>query len=199
YHRREDKPFWWAHFDRLNNPVDEWGESSDVFLVDGAEVQQDWHTPPKARKPQRWVRLTGTLAAGTLDHDVFALYEPPAPVGIATHPDRRAAGKAEVLDRDDASVPTAVVIGEREPKGGGTYRQVPFALTPGPPISTAKLRESIDVAAAEIAEGLPALPNTAIIDILLRRDPRTRSGAPLPHTGDNTADITGALLELDSS
>ncbi|HET6733934.1 TM0106 family RecB-like putative nuclease, partial [Mycobacterium sp.] len=22
YHRREDKPFWWAHFDRLNNPVD---------------------------------------------------------------------------------------------------------------------------------------------------------------------------------
>ena len=24
YHRREDKPFWWAHFDRLNNPVDEW-------------------------------------------------------------------------------------------------------------------------------------------------------------------------------
>ncbi|MFY1620996.1 TM0106 family RecB-like putative nuclease, partial [Micromonospora sp. WMMD736] len=34
YHRREDKPFWWAHFDRLNNPVDEWGDSSDVFLAD---------------------------------------------------------------------------------------------------------------------------------------------------------------------
>ena len=34
YHRREDKPFWWAHFDRLNNPVDEWGDTSDVFLAD---------------------------------------------------------------------------------------------------------------------------------------------------------------------
>src|SRR6185437_12279080 len=94
---------------------------------------------------------------------------------------------------------TEVVICEREPKTGGTYRQLPFALTPGPPIPTAKLRESIDAAAAEIAAGLPALPDTAIIDILLRRDPRTRSGAPLPHTGDHTADITGALLELDSS
>ena len=38
YHRREDKPFWWAHFDRLNNPVDEWGDTSDVFLADAAEV-----------------------------------------------------------------------------------------------------------------------------------------------------------------
>jgi len=34
YHRREDKPFWWAHFDRLNNPVDEWGDTSDVFLAE---------------------------------------------------------------------------------------------------------------------------------------------------------------------
>ena len=38
YHRREDKPFWWAHFDRLNNPVDEWGDTSDVFLAEKAEV-----------------------------------------------------------------------------------------------------------------------------------------------------------------
>ena len=27
YHRREDKPFWWAHFDRLNFPVDEWADN----------------------------------------------------------------------------------------------------------------------------------------------------------------------------
>ena len=34
YHQREDKPFWWAHFDRLNNPVDEWADSTDVFIAD---------------------------------------------------------------------------------------------------------------------------------------------------------------------
>lgn len=199
YHRREDKPFWWAHFDRLNNPVDEWGDNSDVFLVESATVVADWHTPPRARKPQRRVQLTGTLAAGALDTQVFALYEPPAPAGITDHPDRRAAGSAEVVGADDPTVPTTVVVCEREPKDGGPFDQLPFALTPGRPIPTTKLRESIDGLAAEIAAGLPRLPDSAVVDILLRRDPRTRSGAPLPHGGDMAETITRALLDLDRS
>jgi predicted RecB family nuclease len=200
YHRREDKPFWWAHFDRLNNPVDEWGDTSDVFLADAAEVVQDWHLPSsRARKQQRWVKLTGTLAAGGLDSSVFALYDPPSPAGLSDNPDRRAAGNAEIIDVDDPNIPTAVTICEREPKDGATFQQLPFALTPGRPFPTGKLRDSIDTAAADVAAGLPALPHSAIVDILLRRTPRTRSGAPLPHTGDATTDITAALLDLDSS
>jgi uncharacterized protein len=200
YHRREDKPFWWAHFDRLNNPVDEWGDSSDVFLADAAEVVQDWHLPSsRARKQQRWVKLTGTLAAGGLDTSVFALYDPPSPAGLSDNPDRRAAGNAEIIDVDAPNIPTAATICEREPKDGGTFQQLPFALTPGRPFPTGKLRDSIDTAAADVAAGLPALPHSAIVDTLLRRTPRTRSGASLPHTGDATTDITAALLDLDSS
>ena len=124
YHRREDKPFWWAHFDRLNNPVDEWGDTSDVFLADDVgEVVKDWHLPSsRARKQQRWVKLTGTLAAGGLDSNVFALYNPPSPAGLTDNPDRRAAGNAEIIDVDDPNVPTEVTICEREPKDGGTFR-----------------------------------------------------------------------------
>ncbi|MGB9307386.1 MAG: TM0106 family RecB-like putative nuclease, partial [Mycobacterium sp.] len=59
YHRREDKPFWWAHFDRLNFPVDEWSDNTGVFLAGAASVAVEWHTPPRARKPQRRIRLTG--------------------------------------------------------------------------------------------------------------------------------------------
>jgi len=200
YHRREDKPFWWAHFDRLNNPVDEWGDSADVFVVDAAEVVRDWHLPStRARKLQRWVKLTGTLASGGLAGSVFALYEPPAPAGLSVNPDRRAAGNAEIIDVDDPSVPTEVTICEREPTPGGPFTQLPFALTPGRPFATGKLRESIDNAAAEVAAALPALSDTAIVDVLLRRPPRTRSGAPLPHTGDPAADITAALRDLNSS
>ncbi|HET6732084.1 DEAD/DEAH box helicase, partial [Mycobacterium sp.] len=175
------------------------GDNSDVFLADSATVVKDWHLPPRARKPQRWVKLTGTLAAGGLKQGVYALYEPPAPAGLADNPDRRAAGNAEIIAVDDPTIPTEVTICEREPKEGGPFAQVPFALTPGAPIATKKLRESIDGAAADLAAGLPALPDNAIADVLLRRHPRTRSGAPLPHTGDNTADITAALLDLDSS
>ncbi|MDT5244584.1 MAG: hypothetical protein QOD36_1960, partial [Mycobacterium sp.] len=200
YHRREDKPFWWAHFDRLNNPVDEWGDTSDVFLADAAEVVQDWHLPSsRARKQQRWVKLTGTLAAGGLDSNVFALYEPPAPAGLADNPDRRAAGNAEITGVDDPNVPVEVIICEREPKDGGTFARLPFALTPGRPFPTGKLRESIEAAAAEVGAGLPDLPHSAIVDIMLRCAPRTRSGAPLPHNGDTATDITAALLDLDSS
>ncbi len=200
YHRREDKPFWWAHFDRLNNPVDEWGDTSDVFLAEQEPVVvKDWHLPStRARKNQRWVQLTGTLAAGGLKSEVFSLYDPPSPTGLADNPDRRAAGNAEIIDVDDPNLPTKVTICEREP-ADGPFTQLPFALTPRSIVGTKKLRESIDAAAAEVGGALPALPATAIVDILLRRTPRTRSGAPLPHTGDTAADITAALLDLDRS
>jgi predicted RecB family nuclease len=199
YHRREDKPFWWAHFDRLNFPVDEWADSTDVFVAIDASVSLDWHTPPRARKPQRRVRLGGELARGELMTNVFALYEPPAPPGMTDNPDRRAAGRAEVVETDDPTVPTEVVIIERVGSDRNTFHQLPFALTPGPPVPTTALRESIESTAAAVAAGLPQLPRIAVVDILLRRAPRTRSGTPLPRSTDTVADITAAALDLDSS
>lgn len=197
YHQREDKPFWWSHFDRLNYPVDEWSDNTDVFVADSAAIDVDWHVPPRARKPQRRVRLTGELARGELGSRVFALYEAPAPPGMNHDPDRRAAAHAEVLEVDDPSLPTKVVIVERTGGDGNTFHQLPFALTPGPPVPTKALRESIEATAQDVATGLPQLPRTAVADVLLRRAPRT-PGA-LPRTGDTVADITAATLSLDSS
>jgi predicted RecB family nuclease len=199
YHRREDKPFWWAHFDRLNFPVDEWADNTDVFIAEAASVSVDWCTPPRARKPQRRVRLRGELARGDLMTNVFALYEPPAPPSMTADLDRRAAGRAEVIGADDPAVPTEVVIVERVGSDGNAFYQLPFALTPGPPVPTTALRESIESTAAAVAAGLPRLPRSAVVDILLRRAPRTRSGNPLPRNGDTAADITAATLDLDSS
>lgn len=197
YHRREDKPFWWGHFDRLNSPVDEWSDTPGVFLADQAVVDTEWHVPPRARKQQRRLLLTGAIAAGELNTDMYALYNPPTPAGLSDDPERRAYASVTVLGCDDPAAPTEVLVMEREPKSGGPFDEVPFALTPGPPFPTKALRESIEAAATEIAAGLPGLPSTAVVDILLRRPPRT--GAPLPRTGDSAADITAALLALDSS
>ena len=199
YHRREDKPFWWAHFDRLNFPIDEWADNTDVFVAEQASVSVDWHMPPRARKPQRRVQLRGELARGGLMSSVFALYEPPAPPCMTDNPDRRAAGRAEVIEADDATVPTEVVIVERVGSDGNAFHQLPFAITPGPPVATTALRESIESSAAAVAAELPRLPHTAVVDILLRRAPRTRSGDPLPRGTDTVADITSAALDLDSS
>ena len=199
YHRREDKPFWWAHFDRLNYPVDEWADDTDVFIVSDAKLAVDWNRPPKARKLQRRIQLAGELARGALNSDVFALYEPPAPAGLTDSRDRRAAGRATVSEADDWTAPTEVTVVERTTQDGNTFHQLPFALAPGPPIPTTPLRDSIQSTAVTVAAGLPQLPRTAVFDILLRRRPRTRSGADLPRNGEAVDDITAALLDLDSS
>ena len=202
FHKREDKPFWWGHFDRVNNPVEEWSDSSGVFLVDSHEIAEDWHQPPKARKPQRRLILRGEIANGDLDRDMYALYDPPAPAGLADDPDRRGYGTVTVVDCDNVEAPTEVTVIERQPKGGDAFTQVPFALTPGPPISTKPLAESIATAAQEVADALPRLRPGAMTDLLLRRAPRTLSGAALPGTGASgniVEDITAALLDLDAS
>ena len=199
FHKREDKPFWWGHFDRVNNPVDEWADDSDVFIAERHEIVADWHTPPRARKPQRHLRLFGELANGELAGTMYALYDPPSPTGLADDPDRRGYATVTVTGCDDPEAPTEVVIVERQPKDGPVFDQLPFALTPGPPISTAMLQDAIADTASLFAAGLPDLPADALTDIFLRRPPRTRSGAALPRTDDVVADITAALLDLDSS
>jgi predicted RecB family nuclease len=199
FHKREDKPFWWAHFDRVNNPVDEWADNTDVFIAEKAEVIADWHQPPRARKPQRHVKLIGELANGGLGREMFALYDPPAPAGLTDDPDRRAFGTVTVVECDNPEAPTEAVVVEKQPKDGGVFDQLPFALTPGGPINTKPLRDSIADTAAMVAAGLPNLPADAVTDILLRRPPRTVSGGPLPRSGVVADDITAALLDLDSS
>jgi uncharacterized protein len=118
---------------------------------------------------------------------------------MADDPDRRGFASVTVAECDDPEVPTAVVIVERQPKGGEEFSQVPFALTPGPPISTGMLSDAIADTADRVAAGLPNLPADALTDILLRRAPRTRSGGVLPRSGVAVDDITAALLTLDSS
>ena len=132
---------------------------------------------------------------------MFALYEPPAPAGLVDNPDRRAAGNAQIIERRRRHGPDRDHhLREASPQQAERSRSCRSRLTPGAPIPTGKLRESIENAAADDRRGTarpaghgdrrhPAAPRT----------PRTRSGAALPHTGDVAADITAALLDLDSS
>lgn len=108
---------------------------------------------------------------------------------MTDNPDRRAAGPAAVVETDDPTVPTEVVIVERTGSDGNTFQQLPFALAPGPPVPTTALRESIESTAAAVASGSPQLPSTALMDVLLRRPPRTRSGAALPRSSDPVTDM----------
>ncbi|MFS0702149.1 TM0106 family RecB-like putative nuclease [Cellulomonas sp. 179-A 4D5 NHS] len=82
YHWREDKPFWWAHFDRLSAAPDEWTERRSTFVADEVEVVEGWSVPPRARTARRVLRLVGRLEPGSdlrRGAKAFALYDPPLP------------------------------------------------------------------------------------------------------------------------
>lgn len=200
YHTRERKPFWWSHFDRLNNPVDEWADTAGVFIVEDAELVQDWHKSGSQRKLRRHVRVSGDLAGGVLDDSVYALYEPPAPSGLGDgDPDRRASGSASVVEiTESGGVPVDVTIQELTPKNGEIFAEMPMALAPGPPVMTKALEAAIEDVAVGVAHGLPEMPLTASLDILLRRNPRGAVLAPVADDG-YAEPIAAALRGLDSS
>jgi len=204
YFRRERKPYWWSHFDRLTGPVEEWADTSGVFRVEHAVVEADWYQPPRKRKPRRHVRLTGSLCGGVLDRDVCVLYDRPAPCGLDdAHPDRRAAGRATVIETVDAAagLPVQVLIEELQPDAG-PFHHLPMALTPGFPMRTDAMEQVIETVAAEAAESVrtcAGLPHSAVIDILRRHPPTLSGGAPLPRLGDDNSSITAALLGLTGS
>lgn len=206
YHRRERKPFWWAHFARLNDPVDEWPDTGDVLVVDDAEVVQSWHkSTPKQRKQRRHVRLTGTFRTGsavTAGAEVFPLYDTPVPgAKTAARPGGRAWSTAVVLSvGTDANFDDVVVI-EELLTGDAEFDATPMALTPGHPIATVRIERAIEEFARATADALPGLPANAATDILRRVPPRLRSGSALPtiRGSDATTAIAAALADLDDS
>ncbi|MFZ2177798.1 MAG: TM0106 family RecB-like putative nuclease [Rhodococcus sp. (in: high G+C Gram-positive bacteria)] len=205
YHRRERKPFGWAHFDRLVVPLDELSEIRDVLVVSSAVVEENWHkSTPRQRKLRRRVQLTGRFGTGSTVSSkttMYALYDTPAPEAVTSdNPQQRGTCTVTVLEVTKDSRRRDMVTVE-ELLGGEEYDQLPIAITPGPPITTDRIESSIAAAAGKMCAALPDLPGDASIDILRRCDPRTRSGNPLPSVvaDDYASAITTALLDLDNS
>ncbi|MCA1004134.1 TM0106 family RecB-like putative nuclease [Rhodococcus hoagii] len=206
YHRRERKPFWWSHFARLTDPVDDWPDTRDVLVVSHAEVVQGWHkSTPKQRKLRRHVRLTGTFGTGSTIRtgaEVFPLYEQAVPgAKTSARPGGRAWSTAVVLSvATDASFNDVVVV-EELLTGDVEYDATPMALAPGHPIATVRIERAIEEFAGATAAALPDLPANAATDILRRVPPRLRSGSGLPAIAgsDPATAIATALVDLDDS
>ena len=203
YHRREDKPFWWAHFERLQAPVDEWAETRDVFVVESGEVVEDWHVPPRARTEQRVLRLVGDWGPGSTARsgDAFLLYDPPLPSGVEPPVGLlRAAINATLLSREEEDGKEVVLVRERVPTDVPTYDALPMALTPGGGPRTTNLELAIHAVADLVhTAGLVEQPG---LDVLRRVPPRTLSGSlpEIAEGGDAVIDaITDAVTDLDRS
>ena len=198
YYPREAKTFWVAHFLRLREPVSVWEDQRDVVVVDPdrSEVVEDWHEGP--RSVRRIVRLRGAPAPGTRlteSRRPFAVYELPSPFPVQPMPRRiHAARSVEVLEvlEDGAVIAEAAADGQ-------TWDVLPIALTPTAPPQAGRQQSAIEQWAEAVVAAAPWFPEDPATDILLRRPPRRRTDGALPATGDDIADITQALLDLDRS
>ncbi|MBB6404257.1 bifunctional RecB family nuclease/DEAD/DEAH box helicase [Arthrobacter sp. AZCC_0090] len=223
FHRREDKQFWWSHFDRLDRPVSEWEDTRDCFIVEHGEVLQDWAKPTPRSNPARKVLLFGHAADGSgfaPGKKYFRMYEPPLPDAFLgknesalgrsgmSGTDVIEAGVIDVLDEgitlaepDDVS--DVVTISERLPKGAAGYSQLPMALTPDAPVNTDGQRKALSELAVKVRSSLPRWPKEPALDLLRRVPPRLATLAALPAVGpgdDGYVDaITAAVTDLDQS
>ncbi|WP_425955429.1 TM0106 family RecB-like putative nuclease [Xylanimonas sp. McL0601] len=219
YHRREQKSFWWGHFSRLVEPLADWADTRDVMLIDRAHVVRDWFREGKQRTDRRLLELRGEWGPGSRPSagdqaGAYLLYEFPGPYPSSTaDPGARSARTVRVVELvDDATV----LVEETLPADADPHAMLPSALTPGPPPNpgtqvtaiaewAAVLADSAESAQALVAEPGGAWPRDAVVDVLRRTPPRTRSGGLAPvrlgpdGEGDHLAAVTASVLDLDDS
>ncbi len=189
YHQREQKSFWWAHFARLVDPIEDWADTRDVLVVDGARsgVLVDWFLPPRARAERRHLRLRGEIAPGSslrVGGDAYVLYEHPAPFpqpGAA--PGARGVRRVRIVERFDDGVTVEEFVGATEP-----YRALPVALVPGPPPPAGAQKGAIEEWGTALARALDRgeFPRDPVVDLIRRASPRLVGGSGLVPPGSET-------------
>lgn len=215
YFARENKPLWWAMFDRAVSAPDEWQEPRANLVFDTVESVGAWERPTPRSNPARTLTVTGRLEPGTEVRPrrnskerfkLNALYgQPPrwaelapnavrwqsrSPVDV-TAVEEIAPGRFRVslLQRLSAKY-------EPEP-----HAEVPMAVFHLNYVRPGGLLERIREQAAEAARR-GRLPDGAVFDILARRAPRT-AGRTLAAIGadvrDGRRDGVGGLVEAVES
>ncbi len=200
YHRREDKPFWWGHFDRLSEPVDEWADTRDVFLPERVQVVRDWHKEGKQRLLRRHLRMVGELPVGgtgiaAVGEAAYCVHQVP-PAGVKVWQGCvRATTKGTVVESSSDGARAVLVVAELLPKGCERYDLLPMALTPTAPPPAGRIVGALaELAGAVLDGGLVAQPG---LDLLRLTPPRTT--VPLPALSDPVETITAAVRSLDRS
>lgn len=201
YHRREDRPAWWAIFEKATSETFELENANDVVYPKRVECTE-WHVEGR-KLPRREITFyanDGIDLRHILDfeHIPQALYEF-APSGFkVVSGSTRGFREVQIIELEADKV----IVEERASKSG-TWNEVPFVLLPGAPIPTFVIQKILrqvigqGIIDAETLGQIP-FPNSSHNDILLRRLPRQKSGK-LPQGLNDVESVTQALIDSDFS
>ena len=199
YYRRERKQYWWEHFERLGHLIDDWSHSRDVFVVESAEIVQDWAVPEgRATNARRVLQLVGDWTPGSRPGPrARVVYSTPAPPGSFA-PDGAPYGAADSAGVEaDPDDPRLVLLTESR-KPGETFSDLPVALVPATPPDTRNIEAAIKEVGAAAATAA-SLASRAVLDLLMRRTPRLTLNGDLPVGGSTTDGVVAALTGMDDS
>ena len=157
YHDREAKSFWWAHFFRVEQPLEAWEDHRDVLVVDPAASawSQRWYREDQHRVDRRELLLRGRIAPGlAVRRRRRALRALRLPGAVP------AAGPAPRLPhartRCGCSRCSTTAWSSRSARSPGvTWSELPMAVVPGTPPPAGRQREAILEWAQELSSLYP--------------------------------------------
>ena len=196
FHRREKKSFWWAHYDRLVSPIEDWADTRDVYTVDSVEIERDWHTEGRQKLARRHLRIHATPGPGSklIDKAQMFLTYPEYCTNLVDtpNPGNRIPVSCSILEIIDGST---FIVQETVGATGVEHDHLPEAITPGSPPNTNKIEEAIRAWGEKVLASYPNLHHDPALDILRRRSPFT---APLQAIESETAakEIAKTLLGM---
>jgi predicted RecB family nuclease len=201
FHRREEKSFWWEHFARLRDPLEDWAETRDVFVVETATLERDWYREGRQQTDRRFLRLETTPAPGSklsAEATPFLVYDRPyPPIVTNTVPGSRPAhSNTKVIE---ILSDTTFLIEERLGKEDEAHTFLPLALTPSSPPPTKSIRAAISFWANNIMDAPTHDLADPSFDIVSKRAPRIDQLVRPLEPSRTWEAIRDSLLKLDRS
>lgn len=207
YHEREHKSFWWEHYARLVDPLDDWADTRNVMAVDTVRSAQvgPWQDPEgRQRRARRTVVLRGEIAPGSTlraGDDVYAVYDYPPPFPtVNSAPGARGARQVRIVGRDEQSITVEELRDPDLPE----WHILPIALTPGPPPRAGAQKTAIEEWGTQVAHALEQgeLPADPVFRLMRREAPRFMDAGTLTAPRVTTAaqgvqpepDVIGAVV-----
>jgi uncharacterized protein len=198
FHRREDTMFWAGHFSRLKDPMEEWFNNKDVFIVNDVEIESGWRKIGQTKNLRRRLKVHSTPAPGSslkVGDTVGLLYAPLSPVSTTeVPPSWRRITDCDVVEMIDSST---FIVEEKLFTGVAEYQEIPEAVAPSQPYGTVNIRKAIESWAQRVFDSYPNMFDDPALDMLRKRSPFP---APLsPVNSDSAAsDIVKTMVGIET-